>query len=181
MRRTRRRGFTLIELLVVIAIVTILAALLFPAARTTKETGRSAACLSDLHQIGLALQLYVLDNENILPFMRDRSTNMMNGPNSLPSPDIVLSNYLVPQRVWRCPSDQKGVFDVTGSSYSWNSVLNGQDADRFDFVGLTELSYQIPVMFDKEKFHIVRGSARAVNYLFADGHLKNLLEIQVSK
>ena len=33
-------------------------------------------------------------------------------------------------------------------------------------------------MFDKEKFHIARGDAKAKNFLYADGHIKNLLVIE---
>jgi prepilin-type N-terminal cleavage/methylation domain-containing protein/prepilin-type processing-associated H-X9-DG protein len=175
-----KRAFTLIELLVVIAIIGLLAALLLPALTRTKETGRSAACLSNLHQLGIALQLYVQDSQNRLPTMYDRSTNAVTGTNGQ-SVDLVLSNHLGSLAVLRCPSDGKQIYETTGSSYSWNSALNGQDADHLDLVGLTDKPHQIPVMFDKEKFHIVRGHARAVNYLFADGHIKNLLEIQVNR
>ena len=55
------RSFTLIELLVVIAIIAILAALLLPALGSAKAAGKSAKCKSNLHQIGLALNLYTLD------------------------------------------------------------------------------------------------------------------------
>jgi prepilin-type N-terminal cleavage/methylation domain-containing protein/prepilin-type processing-associated H-X9-DG protein len=54
-------AFTLIELLVVIAVIAILAALLLPALSSAKAASKSAKCKSNLHQIGIALNLYTLD------------------------------------------------------------------------------------------------------------------------
>ncbi len=67
-RRNAARAFTLTELLVVIAIIAMLAALLFPALASARAAGRRAACLSNLHQIGLAVRAYASDNEGRIPY-----------------------------------------------------------------------------------------------------------------
>jgi prepilin-type N-terminal cleavage/methylation domain-containing protein len=54
-----RIAFTLIELLVVIAIIAILAALLLPVLGRAEQAARRARCTSNLHQLGVALRLYV--------------------------------------------------------------------------------------------------------------------------
>src|SRR5438876_3640768 len=59
--RDARPAFTLIELLVVIAIIAILAAILFPVFAAARSKARSAACVSNLKQIGLALSMYRQD------------------------------------------------------------------------------------------------------------------------
>jgi len=63
-RRKQLSGFTLVELLVVVAIVAILAALLLPALAGAKASARSAACRSNLRQLGVALISFTHDNEH---------------------------------------------------------------------------------------------------------------------
>jgi prepilin-type N-terminal cleavage/methylation domain-containing protein/prepilin-type processing-associated H-X9-DG protein len=168
-------GFTLIELLVVIAVIATLAALLLPTFGRAKESGRGTVCLSNLHQMGLALQIYAQDNRNRLPYMRDQSLTVTN---ELPGPNVVLSNYLGNPLILRCPSDRQNLYETTGSSYSWNSLLNGQDADHLVALGIAFDPHQIPLMYDKDRFHKARGAKKEVNYLYADGHIKNLLTIE---
>ena len=61
----------------VIAIIAILASLLLPALSKAKESGNSARCISNLHQIGLATKQYADDNKGT--FYCDASGTMVNG------------------------------------------------------------------------------------------------------
>jgi len=70
------RSFTLVELLVVIAILAILASLLLPALAGARDKGRQAVCNAGMKQVGLAFNLYVGDNDDMLPnFGQDISQN----------------------------------------------------------------------------------------------------------
>lgn len=61
-----KRGFTLIELLVVIAIIAILAAILFPVFAQARDKARQATCLSNMKQLGLAMNMYSQDYDGYL-------------------------------------------------------------------------------------------------------------------
>lgn len=63
----KNSAFTLIELLVVIAIIAILAAILFPVFAQAREKARSISCLSNLKQVGTAVNMYVQDYDETFP------------------------------------------------------------------------------------------------------------------
>jgi len=92
-----RHAFTLIELLVVIAIIAILASMLLPALAKAKDSGKRIACVNDLRQLGLSMQMYEDDNDGHQPM---RTINMAGG--SWPS---TLRDYYKDLRILACPSD----------------------------------------------------------------------------
>ena len=63
--------FTLIELLVVIAIIAILAAMLLPALSAARERARTASCVSNLKNLGLACAMYSNDFKDCVPIDAD--------------------------------------------------------------------------------------------------------------
>ena len=60
-------AFTLVELLVVISIIGLLAGLAVPAISRGLSSAKGGACLSNLHQIGVATMAYAADNSFKLP------------------------------------------------------------------------------------------------------------------
>lgn len=62
-----KKAFTLIELLVVIAIIAILAAILFPVFAQAKLAAKKTSCLSNVKQMGTAVQMYLSDNDDGYP------------------------------------------------------------------------------------------------------------------
>ena len=63
-RPARAPAFSLVELLVAIVIIAVLAALLLPALTAARQRARKASCVSNLRQIGIALQIYLSENRS---------------------------------------------------------------------------------------------------------------------
>jgi prepilin-type N-terminal cleavage/methylation domain-containing protein len=110
----QRKAFTLIELLVVIAIISILAAILFPVFAQAKAAAKKVACESNMHQIGLAFEMYMNDFDGFMPDRRDLKTSLPGGwkpwttwPTSDPRgawAEIIFDPYIKNSGVWSCPA-----------------------------------------------------------------------------
>lgn len=68
-----RAGFTRTEMLVLAALLAVMLGLLFVALRIGKEQRHRAQCRANLRQIGLALQSYAKDNQELLPDCTSRN------------------------------------------------------------------------------------------------------------
>jgi len=185
-------AFTLIELLVVIAIVAVLASLAYAGAGAMIGKGHSTKCLSNMRQIGAAMQMFVGDNDGRLP----GTSHGVSWTNSL-------SAYLGTNFIGKCPAVPEHRARVT---YGWNDSLadskgQGIKAAVCRAPSLTMASAELATNQSSEHFHFAggRGGAGRVtpnqfkaavnvevhngsaNYLFVDGHAENLAWTEVQR
>jgi prepilin-type N-terminal cleavage/methylation domain-containing protein/prepilin-type processing-associated H-X9-DG protein len=172
----KRAGFTVVELLVVVAIVAVLAGITVPIYQQVTARGRAAHCMNNLKQIGTALNLYLGDNHFTMPEMVAARESKDDEEEAL---DTVLAAYVTSPTVFRCVGDHGGIWRDTGTSYFWNSLLNGQQWGQLEMMGRKTGAARIPVVSDKENFHKRVGDE--VNILYADGRVEEEVQFRVEK
>ncbi len=138
----QRLGFTLIELLVVIAIIALLMGILLPSLSRAREQARKIACLSNMRQMGVALQTYLIDSEYRLPpsscHCKDPNDHWLR----------ILAGHTQEQLLFHCPSDMGKDF------VDWDKPLEDQQAMRYS-------SFAVNALLDPIHF---RYGARANRY-----------------
>ena len=150
-------AFTLIELLVVIAIIGILAALLLPTLSKAKNQAIQTVDINNLKQITTAVQLYVTDNQDILPapnwLMQDYSgypgwlytlDPSASGPAQFRIEEGLLWSTLKNQALYMCPMDNtnSALFserDQQLSSYAINGAVIGFNRTNYPAAKLSTM------------------------------------------
>ncbi len=169
-RLSRPVAFTLVELLLVIVIISLLASLLAPATQRVLARARSTQCVSQLRQLGHAINLYAQDNNQRFPNVEYLPSIPADPANPLSSLHDALLKYVQgDEKIFRCPRDPVR-WPIEGASYGWKYPYGDDlvDAPK-TWIFQTPIE-KAKLLWDYDNVHADSGSA-AKNVLYADGHV----------
>lgn len=108
-----KKGFSLVELLTVIAIIALLAGIIFPVLGMVQKRAQLTKCITQLHQIGLAVQVFKQDNRKYPDILG--AVVVRNGGKVVPfdqpvtNPSTVVGlypEYVKAARMYHCPGSK---------------------------------------------------------------------------
>lgn len=143
-----RKAFTLIELLVVIAIIAILAAILFPVFAKAKEAAKKSSDLSNVKQIGVALQIYLADYDDTYPqayyYRNDQSSGNVNGTCGYVHWTGATMPYVKNRQIFVSPGDSSGGLAPTNYNTTNNNEGAGVPSGQPDSPSCAIADEQVP-------------------------------------
>jgi prepilin-type N-terminal cleavage/methylation domain-containing protein len=116
-----KHAFTLIELLVVIAAIGILLGIAVPALSSAYERAKVTKDLSNLRQIGIAMQTYLNDKDNVLPVI-----NAAPGIGTNANP-VIYPKYIATKKVFQSPFDKRTDSETDSAPVSYGINQNIYD------------------------------------------------------
>jgi prepilin-type N-terminal cleavage/methylation domain-containing protein/prepilin-type processing-associated H-X9-DG protein len=142
--RDCKSAFTLIELLIVIAIISVLSAVLLPALGAAREKAKASLCVSNLKELGLAVFMYISDNDGYYPPAASDiyTTNLRrwhgvrkNTTSPFDPSKGPLFPYLKTGEIKKCPSFRdfvtgNGAFEQGTGGYGYNQQYLGGSPER---------------------------------------------------
>ena len=173
-RISRSLAFTLIELLVVIAIIASLISLLLPSLAAVKQRANTLKCISNMRQLGVSVNLYVIDHNNrtpvIEPWPDKPEYTATDGAQTLKE---AFGPYGVTDAVLQCPADVSGTnyYKKEGASYQWFPMASGQNTQAVKgpfFMGNNGAITMSRLMLAFDYSAVHNGNS---NVLFGDGHV----------
>ena len=120
-----KRAFTLIELLVVIAIIAILAAILFPVFAQAKLAAKKSVELSNAKQLGIGLQIYLNDFDDLYPSGNQRLDPAGSSKLGETHWSILVDPYVKSKDIWVSPADPNGGWAPTCYDLATNNQGKG--------------------------------------------------------